>query len=55
MKKVNTSPRAQARRKGAYERFAINPSKLKADDANGYKARKDQELAALKARLGVAA
>lgn len=55
MKKVNTSVRAQARRQGAYERFALNASKLKADDANGYKARKATELAALKARLGVAA
>ena len=55
MKKVNTSPRAQARRQRALARFTVNASKLEADDANGYKARKDQELAALKARLGVAA
>jgi hypothetical protein len=53
MKKVNTSPRAQARRTRALARFTLNPSKLKADDASGYKARKDQELAALKQRLGV--
>ncbi len=55
MKKVNTSPRAQARRARALARFTLNESKFKADDANGYKARKDQELAALKQRLGVAA
>lgn len=53
MKKVNTSPRAQARRQRALQRFTLNPSKLKADDANGYSARKAQELAALKQRLGV--
>ena len=55
MKKVNTSPRAQARRARALARFSINPSKLKADDANGYNERKATELASLKSRLGVAA
>lgn len=55
MKKVNMSPRAQARRQRALQRFTLNPSKLKADDKSGYNERKAVELAALKSRLGVAA
>lgn len=50
MKKVNTSPRAQARRQRALARFIINPEPL---NKEGYAERKAQELAALKQRLGV--
>lgn len=48
MKKVNTSPRAQARRQRALQRFTVKP-----DGSPEYAARKAQELAALKQRLGV--
>lgn len=50
MKKVNTSPRAQARRQRALERFTTKPN-----GTPEYQARKATELAALKSRLGVAA
>ena len=49
MKKVNTSPRAQARRQRALQRFSVNPK-----GSPEYQARKAAELAALKSRLGVA-
>lgn len=54
MKKVNTSPRAQARRARALARFTVKPVTGSELD-KGYQARKAVELAALKARLGVAA
>lgn len=50
MKKVNTSPRAQARRARALARFTVDPK-----GTPEYQARKATELAALKQRLGVAA
>ncbi len=50
MKKVNTSPRAQARRQRALQRFTLNPK-----GTPEYQARKATELAALKSRLGAAA
>lgn len=52
MKKITSTVKQQARRARALARFTFNESKFKADDSNGYKARKDQELAALKARVG---
>ena len=55
MKKITNTVKQQARRARALARFTFNESKFKADDSNGYKARKDQELAALKARVGAAA
>lgn len=55
MKKITHTTQQQARRARALARFTINASKLQADDANGYKSRKDQELAALQARVGAAA
>ncbi len=48
MKKINTSPKVQARRARALARFTVSPK----DDPD-YQARKAQELAALKSRLGV--
>ena len=54
MKKVNTSPRAQARRARALARFSIN-SRHTPESNPGYNERKATELAALKSRLGVAA
>lgn len=50
MKKVNTSSRAQARRQRALARFTVNPK-----GTPEYQARKAQELASLKQRLGAAA
>ena len=50
MKKINTSPRAQARRTRALSRFTLDASRH--DDA-AYQTRKAAELAALKSRLGV--
>ena len=48
MKKINTSPKAQARRARALARFTVHP-----EGTPEYQARKAQELAALKSRLGV--
>ena len=50
MKKINTSVKAQARRRGALERFSLSPARV---DDKAYDARKAVELAALKSRLGV--
>ena len=54
MKKVNTSPRAQARRQRALARFHLDPAKVN-DNKHGdaYLARKEVERLALKQRLGV--
>lgn len=49
MKKVNTSPRAQARRQRALARFTAKPN-----GTPEYNERKAQELASLKQRLGAA-
>ena len=48
MKKINPSLKAQARRQRALARFTVHP-----DGNDAYQARKAQELAALKSRLGV--
>lgn len=53
MKKVKKDAPRQARRQRALDRFALNPSKLKADDSSGYAERKAIELASLKQSLGV--
>lgn len=50
MKKINTSIKAHARRAKALARFSLAAERH--NDAE-YQARKAQELAALKARLGV--
>lgn len=49
MKKVIKSPRVQARRQRALDRFTLDKSRL---DDKAYIARKDQELTALKSALG---
>lgn len=51
MKKINTSPRAQARRQRALDRFSVDPARATKDAA--YNERKTQELKALQSRLGV--
>lgn len=51
MKKISKSPRVQARRQRALDRFTIDAQRAKADAA--YAARKDQELASLKSLLSV--
>jgi hypothetical protein len=51
MKKINTSPRAQARRTRALTRFTINAERAESD--KGYAERKAVELSALKKILGV--
>ena len=48
MKKINTTIKAQARRARALARFTVL-----AGGNEAYQARKAQELAALKSRLGV--
>lgn len=48
MKKLNTSPKRQARRQRALDRFTISPSGNK-----DYIARKEQELASLKRALNL--
>lgn len=50
MKKITYTVKQQARRTRALARFIIKPERL--NDAE-YVARKEQELASLKARLGI--
>lgn len=50
MKKINTSPQAQARRKRALDRFTMPAATADA----ALIARKQQELDALRSRLGLA-
>ena len=50
MKKITSTVKQQARRQRALNRFHYDAVKETADST--YKARKDQELAALKTRLG---
>lgn len=50
MKKINTSPRAQARRQRALDRFRVDRART---DDTAYTERKAQELKALQSRLGV--
>jgi len=53
MKKANTSPQAQARRRRALERFNIAPQgTTSADEYAKYVARKEIERAALLSRVG---
>ncbi len=49
MKKITHTVRQQARRTRALARFVISPERLNDKE---YVARKEQELAALKSRLG---
>ena len=51
MKKITHTIKQQRRRQGALNRFRYDAVKETADPT--YKARKDQELAALKSQLGV--
>lgn len=51
MKKITHTVKQQRRRQGALDRFRYDTTKEVSDPT--YKARKDQELAALKSRLGV--
>jgi len=54
MKKITHTVRQQARRQRALARFSVsNPNKFEGDDLTKYVARKEQERAALVARVSI--